>query len=69
MSGRVMAREGEMVDQIAEAAYGRTAGATEAVLAANPHLAALPARLPVGTLIDLPDLPAETTAGTVKLWD
>lgn len=64
-----MARDGEMVDQIAEAAYGRTAGATEAVLAANPHLSALPARLPVGTIIELPDMPVETTVATVRLWD
>lgn len=67
--GRVMARDGDMVDQIAAEAYGRTAGATEALLDANPHLATLPARLPAGTLIDLPDIPALAATRTIKLWD
>ena len=69
LQGRIMARDGDLVDQIAQEAYGRTAGATEALLAANPHLAALPARLPAGTLIDLPEIPAEVATRTIKLWD
>lgn len=69
LQGRVMARDGDMVDQIAAEAYGRTAGATEALLDANPHLARLPARLPAGTIIDLPDIPAPVATRTIKLWD
>lgn len=69
LQGRIMARDGDMVDQIAMEAYGRTEGATEALLAANPHLAALPARLPAGTVVALPDIPAPVAVRTIKLWD
>lgn len=69
LQGRVMARDGDLIDQVAQEAYGRTAGATEALLAANPHLATLPARLPAGTVIDLPDIPAPAAVRTIKLWD
>lgn len=66
---RMTTREGDMIDQVALAAYGRTEGATEAVLAANPHLAGLPPRLPAGLTILLPDLPPAAVKGTVRLWN
>lgn len=66
---QVQSREGDVIDQIALETYGRTAGATEAVLAANPHLADLPERLPAGVTIVLPDLPSARTAMRVRLWD
>lgn len=69
LQGRIMARDGDMIDQIAQEAYGRTGGAAEALLDANPHLAALPARLPAGTIIELPDLPTPVASRTIKLWD
>ena len=60
--------EGQVIDQIAQAAYGRTAGATEAILAANPHLAGLPSRLPAGVVVVLPELAPAAVKGTVRLW-
>lgn len=65
----VTTRDGDMIDQLALAAYGRTEGTTEAVLAANHHLAGLPPRLPAGLVIVLPELPPAGVKGTVRLWD
>lgn len=60
--------EGQVIDQIALAAYGRTAGATEAILAANPHLAGLPPRLPAGVVVVLPVIETAAVVPTVRLW-
>ena len=49
--------------------YGRTQGAVEAVLAANPGLAEYGAILPHGTAVILPDIAAAPVAETVSLWD
>lgn len=68
MKGSVTTRDGDMIDQIALDAYGRTDGATEAVLAANPHLAGLPARLPAGVVIALPVIATSPVKPTVRLW-
>lgn len=65
---RVTTRDGDMIDQLALKAYGRTEGATEAVLAANPHLAGLPSRLPAGVVVVLPELAPAAVKGTVRLW-
>lgn len=69
MSRVVYARDGDMVDAVAQEAYGRTAGSTEALFEANPHLAGMPARLTAGTPITLPDLPSAAKTPTVRLWD
>lgn len=69
MKGKVTTRDGDMIDQIALDAYGRTADATEAVLTANPHLAGLPARLPADVVIILPVIPSSPVKPTVRLWD
>lgn len=68
MTRTVTTRQGDVVDKIALEVYGRTEGATEAVLAANPHLAALPARLPAGVVVNLPELATAETKPTVRLW-
>lgn len=61
---------GEMIDQIAWGQYGHQIGTTEALLAANPGLAAQPFFLPPGLSIDLPVLKATSeTAMPVKLYD
>ncbi|WP_353430156.1 tail protein X [Paracoccus denitrificans] len=54
---------GEMIDQIAWRYYGHQIGTTEAVLAANPGLAARAQPLPSGLTIELPVIAArsETT--------
>jgi phage tail protein X len=69
MSRTVMSTQGQVVDQIALAAYGVTAGATEAVLAANPGLPARGCVLPEGLTIILPDIEAPAPATDLLLWD
>lgn len=69
---RYVTAQGEMLDAICKRHYGCERGATEAVLAANPGLAARGPVLPMGLEIVLPDLPpAETTPrrATVNLFD
>ncbi|KAB2674857.1 tail protein X [Brucella tritici] len=62
--------QGEMVDAICRKIYGDESGYIEQVLEANPGLAALPHRLPMGTKIRLPDLrQADDNQAVVSLWD
>lgn len=65
------ASDGETLDEICWRTLGRTAVVTEQALALNPGLADLGARLPGGTLVVLPELPASAlpVRETVKLWD
>lgn len=69
MTATVTTIDGDMIDRLAHDAYGRTAGAAEAVMAANPHLAGLGPVLPAGLIVVLPDLAPPVKAGTVRLWD
>lgn len=63
-------RQGEMVDAICRRAYGDESGYVEAVLDANPGLAAMASPLPAGTVIVLPDVPkASEVVRVVSLWD
>ncbi|WP_449221141.1 tail protein X [Tistrella mobilis] len=67
---RYLTRDGDMIDAIAWAHYGHTAGATEAILAANPDLEARGPKLPAGIEILLPELaPAGVAVRQVRLWD
>ncbi|MGD7095889.1 tail protein X [Ralstonia pseudosolanacearum] len=66
---RVRAIQGDTVDTICQRVYGRTAGVTEAVLAANPGLADLGPVLPHGTEVEVPDLSPHATVQTLQLWD
>ncbi len=61
---------GEMIDAICRRAYGDESGYVETVLEANPGLAALPAPLPTGTVIILPEIPQSSEViPVVSLWD
>jgi P2-like prophage tail protein X len=62
---------GETVDALCWRTLGRTRGITEQVLELNPGLAELGARLPAGTLVQLPELAelAPAALETVNLWD
>jgi phage tail protein X len=63
-------RQNEMVDMICRRAYGDESGYVEAVLDANPGLAALGPVLPIRTRVLLPDLPkAAPERKIVTLWD
>ncbi len=62
-------RQSEMIDAICRRAYGDESGYVEAVLEANPRLAALAAPLPMGLTIVLPDMPkASKVVPVVSLW-
>jgi len=62
--------QGEMLDQIARKIYGSEQGNTEALLAANPGLAALGPVYPEGIVINLPDVAPVATqrTDTISLW-
>lgn len=68
---QVRANQGETLDALCQRVLGRTAGVTEATLAANPGLADQGAVLPIGTLVNLPDATqaTQTQAALVQLWD
>ncbi len=58
-----------MADIICRRTYGDESGYVEAVLAANPGLAAKGPILPMGTSVVLPDIVTSTEVPVVKLWD
>lgn len=69
MSEVYVTRQGETVDLVCLAHYGRTAKVVEKVIEANPGLAALGVVLPLGTKIKMPVLPAtQSVAPLVTLW-
>lgn len=61
--------DGDTLDRICHAYYGRTSGAVEAVMEANPGLADRGPVFDAGVKIVLPDLPEPAAANTVRLWD
>jgi len=64
-----LTRDGEVLDAIARRLAG-SEHAVHALLAANPHITRLPARLPAGVLLRLPAPlpPAPAPTRTVRLW-
>ncbi|WP_429885388.1 tail protein X [Geoalkalibacter halelectricus] len=66
---RYRTRDGDMLDEICQRHYGRTAGTVEAVLEANRGLAALGPVYAAGVVIALPELPAKSSKETIRLWD
>ena len=62
--------QGEALDAICRKIYGGESGYVEQVLEANPGLAGLPHRLPIGTKINLPALTrADKVPAIITLWD
>jgi phage tail protein X len=69
MSEVYVTRQGETVDLVCLAHYGRTSRVVEKVIEANPGLAALGVVLPLGTKIIMPLMPAKQSAKPlVSLW-
>lgn len=67
---RVRAQQGDTVDAICWRFYGRTSGVTEAVLEANPGLAEQGPVLPMGQIVNMPDVAEpDTQQQSVNLWD
>ncbi|WP_337186681.1 tail protein X [Phenylobacterium sp.] len=75
MTRVVQARQGEPIDRLVWRVTGRGSPAIEAVLAANPGLAARGQALPEGLDVVIPDLaeaPADGAAdpaAMIQLWD
>lgn len=67
----VISREGDTISGIAYGYYGSSAGQVERILEANPKLAYLPAVLPAGVSVNLPEKEQEQieTVKTVNFWD
>ena len=60
--------DGDKLYNICHNAYGHLNGSVEAVLKANPGLAAEPEPYRGGVLIVLPDLPLASDEQAVQLW-
>ncbi len=70
MADTAVANQGEVLDVICTRAYGGESGYVEAVLNANPGLAALGPFLPMGTVVVLPEIAkAFEVTPVVTLWD
>jgi phage tail protein X len=62
------AKQNEVLDAICYEHYGSETNYTEMVLTANPNLAELGTHLPIGTLINLPDIKLVETSQQIELW-
>ena len=63
-------RDGDMLDAICHRYYGHLSGVVEAVLEANPGLAAQGEIYSAGTFIQLPELPpASHSDAQINIWD
>jgi phage tail protein X len=63
----VVQQQGATLDLLLWRAHGRKGqGLVEAALVANPGIAALGPIIPLGTAIDIPDLPASPAGGIVE---
>jgi phage tail protein X len=67
---RIISLQGDTVDLVCWRVYGRTHGALEAVFAANPGLADYGVVLPLGTVIEMPELAhASPSTPLLQLFD
>lgn len=63
-------KAGQTVDLVCQDFYGRTRDVTEAVLDANPGIAALGPVLPIGTVLVMPDIDTRPVSRPlVSLWE
>lgn len=61
-------QQGDTADLIALDHFGRTRGATEAILRANPGLAAAGTVLPEGLPVVIPTVAPEPAQPVIRLW-
>ncbi|WP_164147478.1 tail protein X [Stenotrophomonas maltophilia] len=70
---RVIAMQGDTLDALCHRHLGATAGMVEKTLALNYGISLLGPLLPMGTEVELPDVPASPTGAAtrplVQLWD
>lgn len=60
--------EGDTVDLIAYNRFGVTHGATEAILRANPGLAATGTKLPQGVTVNIPRYTVKKVNTAARIW-
>lgn len=66
----INAIQNDTVDAICWREYGRSTGVVEQVLEANPHLSEFGPFIPMGTKVQLPDIPTpQNKVQSVQLWD
>ncbi|EOE4589346.1 tail protein X [Acinetobacter baumannii] len=66
----IYAIQNDTVDAICWREYGRNTGVVEQVLAANPHLSEFGPFIPMGTKVQLPDIPTpQNKVQSIQLWD
>ena len=66
----VQAIQNDTIDAICWRYYGRSTGVVELVLEANPQLTSQGVFLPIGTLVNLPNIETpQQTKPTIQLWD
>ncbi|XZW44906.1 tail protein X [Acinetobacter baumannii] len=66
----IYAIQNDTVDAICWREYGRSTGIVEQVLEANPHLSEFGPFIPMGTKVQLPDIPTpQNKVQSVQLWD
>ncbi len=66
----IYAIQNDTVDAICWREYGRSTGVVEQVLEANPHLSEFGPFIPMGTKVQLPDIPTQQNkVQSVQLWD
>ncbi|CAN0621057.1 Phage tail protein [Burkholderia multivorans] len=67
---QIRSMQGDTVDLLCWRHYGRTDGTVEAVLEANANLADRGLVLPLGTIVEMPDVATvESTAPLLQLFD
>lgn len=70
---RVLAMQGDTLDALCHRHLGTTAGMVEKVLALNYGISLHGPVLPMGTVVELPDVPTSSTGAElrplVQLWD
>lgn len=66
----IYATQHDTVDAICWREYGRSTGVVERILEANPHLSEFGPFIPMGTKIQLPDIPTpQNKVQSIQLWD
>lgn len=67
MARTIRTSDGDRLDSLCNCYYGRLNGIVEAVIAANPGLAAIQQPFAAGVMIVLPDLPMRVEK-PIQLW-
>lgn len=65
----VYTMQNETIDALAYRVFGRTTGIVEIIYNNNPMLCELPAILPMGTAVNVPEDAPEPQKKIINLWD